>query len=215
MDLVERVVLRDQASHGVRLHAIYAAEYLNLPQKEVARIFGKDPATISRWIRRFHETGDVERIVRTDRYAKYLEEHRNWVISFVNKDPLCYLFEICKAFKNHFLFEISAASVWRILMEAGYSKKVIERRAMEISAQEVARFTFEFNLRKLFHHQLCFIDEMSTDNRSMLRKRGWFLRGQRPVFRGCFRRGARISILSFLGVDGLLKPLKLVGPLIG
>jgi hypothetical protein len=46
---------------------------------------------------------------------------------------------------------------------------------------------------------------MSTDNRSMLRKRGWFLKGHRPVFKSLFRnRGGRISVLTFLGVDGII-----------
>jgi hypothetical protein len=38
------------------------------------------------------------------------------------------------------------------------------------------------------HNRLVFIDEMSLDNRDMLRKRGWFLRGSHPVYIGEFKR---------------------------
>eukprot|EP00733_Pompholyxophrys_punicea_P002042 Pompholyxophrys_punicea_v1_NODE_1332_length_784_cov_12.840878.p1 type:complete len:190 gc:universal NODE_1332_length_784_cov_12.840878:648-79(-) len=34
---------------------------------------------------------------------------------------------------------------------------------------------------------------------------GWFLRGHRPVYKSFFQRGTRLSILSFLGVDGLFE----------
>eukprot|EP00733_Pompholyxophrys_punicea_P002001 Pompholyxophrys_punicea_v1_NODE_1271_length_827_cov_2.349741.p1 type:complete len:129 gc:universal NODE_1271_length_827_cov_2.349741:82-468(+) len=39
----------------------------------------------------------------------------------------------------------------------------------------------------------------------MLRKRGWFLRGHKPVYKSLFQRGSRLSYLAFLGVDGLFE----------
>eukprot|EP00733_Pompholyxophrys_punicea_P001507 Pompholyxophrys_punicea_v1_NODE_778_length_1311_cov_2.330414.p1 type:complete len:115 gc:universal NODE_778_length_1311_cov_2.330414:730-1074(+) len=46
---------------------------------------------------------------------------------------------------------------------------------------------------------------MSVDNRSMLRKKGWFLTGHRPIFKGTFRRGTRLSTLSFLDSNGIFE----------
>jgi hypothetical protein len=82
---------------------------------------------------------------------------------------------------------------------------------MEISFGDIARFTEEINRYMPLYEQVLFLDEMSTDNRSMLRKRGWFLQGKKPVFRTAFRRGKRLSVLSFLGVEGFSETYKTEG----
>eukprot|EP00734_Pompholyxophrys_sp_LG126_P000450 Pompholyxophrys_sp_v1_NODE_193_length_1247_cov_3.399832.p1 type:complete len:140 gc:universal NODE_193_length_1247_cov_3.399832:658-1077(+) len=107
---------------------------------------------------------------------------------------------------------ISTSSIWRILHEAGYTYRVLERRAMEIMFCEISRFTHEINLIHPLMEQLLFLDEMSTDNRAMLRKRGWFLKNTKPQHYSLFRRGTRLSILSFLGCNGLVQTYQISGP---
>eukprot|EP00733_Pompholyxophrys_punicea_P001423 Pompholyxophrys_punicea_v1_NODE_708_length_1416_cov_25.707568.p1 type:complete len:373 gc:universal NODE_708_length_1416_cov_25.707568:254-1372(+) len=179
-----QLIFDQHATFEVRVHAVYAVLVLGMTRKEVAYIFGKGANTIGHWVARYQETGTIERRdskTREERYRRLLQMHRNWIVEFIRKDPLCYLHEICAAFKGNFGIGISDSSVYSILTEAGYTKKVLERIAKEIK-----------------------VDEFSTDNRSMLRKRGWFLRGERPIFRSYFRRGTRISMLAFLGVDGFV-----------
>eukprot|EP00733_Pompholyxophrys_punicea_P001587 Pompholyxophrys_punicea_v1_NODE_847_length_1220_cov_1.726180.p1 type:complete len:281 gc:universal NODE_847_length_1220_cov_1.726180:176-1018(+) len=219
-------IFREQATYEVRLHAMYALKILNIPQKEVARIFGKflfcgffvnfspgkSPATISNWNARFDETGDVLRsAVETKRYRKLREEHRQWVLDLVNKDPLVFLHEIKQKFKCHFRFDVSSASIFRILDENGYSKQVVERRALEIREADIARFVDEINSLKILPSQLLFLDEMSLDNRSMLRRKGWFLKGSPKPIRSHFLRGERMPVLSFLGVGGLVDTFQVSG----
>jgi hypothetical protein len=132
--------------------------------------------------------------------------HREWIIYFVlKKDPLSYLIEIKREFEKVFHFDVSVSTISRILKEEKITKKVLERRAMEIRADEIYRYSNEINIICPIPGQLLFLDEMSTDSRSMLRKKGWFLRNMRPFFRGIFHRSSRISILAFLGVDGLVE----------
>eukprot|EP00734_Pompholyxophrys_sp_LG126_P000371 Pompholyxophrys_sp_v1_NODE_140_length_1581_cov_8.710509.p2 type:complete len:160 gc:universal NODE_140_length_1581_cov_8.710509:742-1221(+) len=52
---------------------------------------------------------------------------------------------------------------------------------------------------------------MSTDNRSMLRKKGWFLCGKSPQFRSFFRRGVRLSVLCFLSITGIFEAYQTFG----
>eukprot|EP00734_Pompholyxophrys_sp_LG126_P000476 Pompholyxophrys_sp_v1_NODE_214_length_1136_cov_21.164662.p1 type:complete len:281 gc:universal NODE_214_length_1136_cov_21.164662:899-57(-) len=132
-------------------------------------------------------------------------EKKEWITKFVSKNPLSFLREICCEFQKHFNFDVSTSTVFYCLKEAGFTKQVIERRAMEVSNDDISRFTIELNALGFCHDQLLFLDEMSCDNRSMLRNRGWFLRGKRPIVRDCFRRGTRISILAFLGVNGFVE----------
>ncbi|KAF0766188.1 hypothetical protein AaE_002940, partial [Aphanomyces astaci] len=42
------------------------------------------------------------------------------------------------------------------------------------------------------------------DNRGMLRRRGYAMKGEKVVIRGEFGRKPRVSLLCFLGADGLL-----------
>jgi DDE superfamily endonuclease len=82
---------------------------------------------------------------------------------------------------------------------------------MEIRAKSIARFANEVNLIRPLPDQLLFLDDMSTDSRSMLRKKGWFLKNSKPFFRGIFTKSSRISILAFLGVAGLVEVFKTQG----
>eukprot|EP00733_Pompholyxophrys_punicea_P001942 Pompholyxophrys_punicea_v1_NODE_1204_length_868_cov_14.371614.p2 type:complete len:113 gc:universal NODE_1204_length_868_cov_14.371614:130-468(+) len=74
---------------------------------------------------------------------------------------------------------------------------------MEIPEDEIAPFTTQINSLSPLPDQLCFLDEFATD--ITIRKKGWFLRGHRPVYKSFFQRGSRISGLSFLGVNGLFE----------
>eukprot|EP00734_Pompholyxophrys_sp_LG126_P000427 Pompholyxophrys_sp_v1_NODE_176_length_1340_cov_4.702955.p1 type:complete len:143 gc:universal NODE_176_length_1340_cov_4.702955:717-289(-) len=82
---------------------------------------------------------------------------------------------------------------------------------MEIRFEDVTRFTLEMNMISFIRHQLVFIDEFSTDNRSMLRKWGWFLCGKSPQFKSCFRRDIRLSFLCFLSISGIFEAFQTFG----
>jgi DDE superfamily endonuclease len=100
---------------------------------------------------------------------------------------------------------LNGSTLARVLHKRKITKQVIERRVLDICFADVIRFEGELNSFFPLFEQLVFLDEMSTDNRSMLRKCGWFLQNQRPFFRGIFQRGKRHSILAFLGVSGLFE----------
>ena len=94
---------------------------------------------------------------------------------------------------------ISVCTIYQILVhDFNYSKKTVERRSLQIRFDEICRYSIEMNQIRPLHHQLVFLDEMGLDNRDMLRKRGWFLRGTTPTNRGEFGRTRRISTLAFL-----------------
>ncbi len=45
---------------------------------------------------------------------------------------------------------------------------------------------------------------MSFDNRDMVRKKGYAIKGRRLFYRGEFNRKPRVSCLAFMGVNGVL-----------
>src|SRR5690606_1311597 len=118
-------------------------------------------------------------------------------------NPLSYLREIQRAFQLRF-FRVACSTVFNALFKLKITRRVLERRALEIQEKEIIRFTLEIDSFHFMQYQLLFLDEMSTDNRSMIRRYGRFKKGERPVYHGKFVRTPRISILSFLGVNGLV-----------
>eukprot|EP00733_Pompholyxophrys_punicea_P001360 Pompholyxophrys_punicea_v1_NODE_649_length_1527_cov_7.620245.p1 type:complete len:359 gc:universal NODE_649_length_1527_cov_7.620245:1284-208(-) len=205
------VVFGGHSTAEVKYHAVYMIEYLNVPQKTVAHFFAKSESTISRWVAQYHENdGNLERRNNTTekRFLILSPAHHHWILEFVKKNPLSYLAEIKQAFKEYFRLNVSCSSIFRILKENGYTKKVIEQIAKEISFDDVVRFSRDINSLNdgngVLLNQLLFLDEFSTDNRSMLRQKGWFLHGRRPVMKTLFQRGKRLSCLTYLGVDGIV-----------
>ena len=76
---------------------------------------------------------------------------------------------------------------------------------------DILRFVNEINSLDWNQHTLVFLDEISFDNRGMLRSRGWCRRGQRLLFRGEFKRTPRVSVLCFIGASGVLEVFQTEG----
>jgi transposase len=201
-----QVVFGQQASFEVKMHAVYCIQFLGFPIRTVAYLFGKGKSSVDRWNRRFVETGTVERKMSKEAMGKLGSTHKLWILKYVLfTDPLTYLHELKEKFHRHFGFSVHESTLSRFLVSKGITKKVIERRAMQVRQKDVSRFTSEMNFIQPLQDQLLFLDEMSCDNRSMLRKKGWGLIGEKVLHRAIFKRSKRISVLAFLGVDGIVE----------
>lgn len=75
---------------------------------------------------------------------------------------------------------------------------------MHIKESDVFRFVEELSTVNWSHQNLVFLDEVSFDNRGMIRKRGYSMRGEKVAVRGDFQRKPRILVLAFIGANGLL-----------
>jgi hypothetical protein len=123
----------------------------------------------------------VERVkANSEPMKKFTDQHRRWITDLVHRQPLLFAHEIARRFPKHFYEIISISSVLRIMYEANLCKKVVERRALQVTHEDIARFVSEIELIRPRYHQLVFLDEMGVDNKSMIRRRGWFLRGAPP-----------------------------------
>ncbi|ETI34763.1 hypothetical protein F441_18676 [Phytophthora nicotianae CJ01A1] len=54
-----------------------------------------------------------------------------------------------------------------------------QRRAMHIKEHDVFRFAEELSSIDWSHHNLVFLDEVSFDNRGMIRRRGYSIKGRK------------------------------------
>ncbi|EEY64969.1 uncharacterized protein PITG_16415 [Phytophthora infestans T30-4] len=103
------------------------------------------------------------------------------------------------AFRLNFQLTISKTSVWRIIHDFGLTWKVLERRAIQIKERDIFRFVEELSHINWTYYNVVFLDEVLFDNRGIMRKRGEF------------QRKPRVSMLAFIGVNGIIDYYDTVG----
>lgn len=118
-----------------------------------------------------------------------MSEHRQWLVHLYKHRPLLFLGDAKQAFTNNFRMNISVESVCRILHCEGLTWKTLERSAIQIRHDDMYRFCFELNNLNWDLFNLVFLDEVSFDNRSILRSRGYSAKGK----------------LCFIGLNGMLE----------
>merc|ERR1712137_1098698 len=197
-----------------KIHAVYCVLALHFKKSDISYVYQVDKSSINRWIKNFKETGSPSRKQHKAVSSRFKEYHKASVVRFINSNPLLTLYELKlrveEEYKSEKLF-LSPSSVWRILVEKGYSYVVMERRALQSKRSMILAYTLEINSLTPLVEQLLFLDEMSIDSRAMLKKRGFFIRGTCPVYHGNFARSERISILGFCNHEGFLEVYKSKG----
>lgn len=200
-----QAVKRRRASSSTVYHALYGYYFLGLSRSKLAKIYGKHQSTISNWISYYERTGTYERKQNTTITRKFGADKRRWLIELYKKKPLLYLDEAAKMFETHFRMKISASSICRILHSEGLTWKCLERRALQVRQDDIYRFFMELNALPWDYSNLLFLDEVSFDNRGMLRNRGYAEKGKRLICRGEFVRKPRVSCLCMIGHNGMLE----------
>jgi transposase len=200
---MEAAATRQHAHPNTVYHCLYAYYHLHYSRQTLAHVFCKTEHTIGNWIRKYEATG-VSGRASTSKARVFSLEHRTWVYQHYQANPLAYLDETQEAFKRAHGIPISISSVWRIVHGLGLTWKVLERRAMHIKERDVFRFVEELSHVDWSHSSMVFLDEVSFDNRGMVRRRGYALHGKKVAVRGDFQRKPRVSVLAFLGVDGII-----------
>lgn len=195
-----------RASDNTIYHVLYAYYFLGYKKALLARIYNKSKTTIAKWITKFEKEGVVTRNQQKEAvYRKFGTEKRAFVVKLYEKTPILYQDEAQTFFYRKFGETISASSISTILHEAGLTYKILERRAIQLQLSDVIRFSRELLKSSWLPENLIFLDEVSFDGRDMLRKRGFAVKGQRLIYRGEFQRTVRMSLLCFLGVDGIVE----------
>ena len=151
------------------------------------------------------------------RDSKISDAAREWLVRLYQRFPILYLDEAKEQFENFHGISISRSSISLVLRNANMSWKVLERRAIQLNVASVVRFARELTEFPWILDNLVFLDEVSFDNRDMLRKRGWYdlgelisycnrgVKGKSVIYRGEFTRKPRVSLLCFIGRYGLLE----------
>jgi transposase len=205
MSNILRNVSKKHASEDVVYHCLYMFYFLGVRKSRLAKLFHKDVGTISCWITRFEEAGYYSRKKTRQIARKFDDEMQQWIVDLYKANPVLFLEEAKEKFEKQFQMKISISSICLILHKAGFSYKVLERRAIQVTYSSISRFHEEISSIAWIYSMLLFLDEVSFDSRGMLRSRGYGIRGERLIFRGEFIRRPRESFLCFLGETGIIE----------
>ena len=91
-----------------------------------------------------------------------------------------YLNEICQKVFDVSNIMVSAPTVCRIIHRHGFTRKKIQQIALQRRIQYRGEFMAEVQLYK--KEQFVWIDETGCDKRDNIRKFGYAMRGERPVY---------------------------------
>jgi transposase len=199
------VVSTTQASENTKIHLLYGYYHIGLSKQSLSIIFRKSIRTIEYWISRWEEFKSTARLCSTVYSRKFNQDKKDFIMRHFSDHPCSFLDEARYKYMREYHQSISISTIWRIIHDAGLTRKVIERRAMQICCQDIIRFYDDLNSLPMnwTYQNLIFLDEVGFDNRDMFRKRGYALKGSRIVVRAEFTRGKRCSLLCFLGINGI------------
>lgn len=203
--------IKKHASDEVKCYALYGFFYLGLKKSQLAKIYRKDITTITNWIDRYEKSGIISRESTVRAPTKFGKEKMMWLLELYDKNPILYLDEAKEKFQSKFGVSISVSYICKILHDNNMSWKTLEVRAMQIKSSEIERFFYELEAIDWDYSNLVFLDEVSMDNRGLIRRKGYGIVGQKLIYRGEYIRRPRISFLCFLGQTGILDTYKTEG----
>ncbi|KAF0706240.1 hypothetical protein AaE_014219 [Aphanomyces astaci] len=200
---MQRAATRQHAHPNTVYHCLYGYYHLGYSRRVLAHVYNKTERTINNWIKVYEQDGAFHR-ASSKATRKFTPLQRTWIFNYYQENPLAYLDEAQCAFQREHKVAISKTSVWQMVHDAGLTWKVLERRAMHIKERDISRFIEELSQVDWCHSNVLFLDEVSFDNRGMIRKRGYALRGKTVAVRGDFQRKPRVSVLAFVGIGGVI-----------
>lgn len=154
---------KKDASDDVKYHALYSFYFLGYNRSKIAKLFHKDPTTITNWITRY-ESGTLSRKTSSRAPQKIDAEKREWILNMYRLCPILYLEEAKCRFERNFGVTISASYICKILHENNFTWKTLEIRALQIRDEEIEKFFNELNSIQWHYSSLVFLDEISVDN---------------------------------------------------
>lgn len=203
--------VKNHASDEVKCYALYGFFYLGMKKSQLAKIYRKDTATIKNWIDRYEQTGIVARKTTVRAATKFDKEKITWLLDLYDKNPILYLDEAKVQFEFKFGLSISASYICQVLHDNNMSWKTLEVRAMQIKSSEIERFFYELQAIDWGYSNLVFLDEVAIDNKGLLRRKGYGIIGKKLIYRGEYVRRPRLSLLCFLGQNGIIDTYKTEG----
>lgn len=162
------------------------------------------PSTAHRIFSQFKRTGDVlpEKQPQRETMRKLDDLHELLILSAVITNPGLYLRELCHLVAQSTGTCVSGSTICRLLRKHGFSRKKIQ----QVARQRCVIFRADYVARIMQYpkRSLVFVDETGCDARNHIRKFGYALKGEPPVYHRFLVHGKRVSAIAAISTDGLL-----------
>jgi len=173
----------------------------------IADFYGCSFRTVQRILRLYNRSGSSVAASqrpgwRRSSCTKLDENDVDFIKNLVADHPEMYLDEIKLQLAQLRQKIVSVRTVWRTMKSLGFHRRKLEIQAYEASMSKQAEFILKVSAYET--NQLVFVDETHSNRRSLERKYGWALRGQKPMKRGVYLRGKKYSSVAAMCSQGLL-----------
>jgi len=160
--------------------------------------------TAHRIFKRFEATGDVSsvRVTKKHNIRKLDDHHELLILGLVVDNPCLYLRELSKLILDATGVRVSGPTVCRALRRNGFTRKKVQ----QVAKQRCTEYRAMFMARALNFNSDMFVwvDETGSDARTNIRKFGYAVIGEAPVYHRFLSRGKRISAIAAICTEGLI-----------
>lgn len=194
-------------SRDIGWRVVWQKVGMGLTYRQVASRLQIGLGTSHRIFERFRDTGSLspqQRHGKRRPNSRKLDDlYELYILGIIADNPGLYLHEVTCRIKEATNVVVDGSTVCRLLRRNGFTRKKIVQTAKQRCSEYRARFMadiFAYN-----KDMLVFIDETGSDRRDQIRRSGYALRGEAPVYHRLLARGKRISAIAAISCDGLLE----------
>lgn len=130
----------DEITNFHLLRLLYGSYHLGLSKATLSIIYRKSVRAIEYWISRWEQFKSVMRLTGGVNPRKFNQDKKDFIIKYIQSNPCSFLDEARGKFIKEYHVTISLSTIWRIIHAAGMTRKVIERRAIQICHSDIIRF---------------------------------------------------------------------------
>ena len=199
-------------STDLRERAVEAVES-GASRREIAEIFKVGVSSVIRWCQRWSETGSAAP-KRSGGSVSPLEEHSDWILALIAKEPDLTLEEILPPWLNRASPAVGALSSVSLIDTMSALKKSLHAAEQKRADVARARRRWVREQGMLDPARLVFIDETATST-NMVRLRGRCPRGERLIASVPHGHWKTITFVAGLRHDGIVAPFLIDGAMNG
>ena len=190
-------------SSDLRWRIVWQKFGMELTYRRIAQNLSVSVGTVHNVLKLFEQTAEVSaKIPERDGTRKIDDSGELLIVGLLMENPSLYLGEICQEVQGTLGIQVSPSTVCRIIHRNGFTRKKIQQVATQRSTEFRGRFIAE--VQHYHQDQFVWVDESGCDRRDQIRKFGYALRGERPVYHRFLHRGQRVSIIAALSTDGMV-----------
>ena len=180
--------------------------YENEPisQRQLAKRFRVALSWITRLLKQYRETGQLDPKPRPGRPKTLKSEHVELVQALVKEQPDITLAELCQTLNDQVQLKVSQATMCRVMKTLGLTRKKKSLYPSQKETDRVQNLRREYwdKVRDVPVENLIFIDESGV-NLGMIRLFAWAVQGLRAYCEQP-RKGKNVSIVSALSITGVV-----------